>query len=166
MMQISLPRNGAGAGAGIRDIKMTLEEMVIRSLKETLLKEYKHFSDKIIKKISSGSSFIVDGRVPQDHGADGNLYPWFCLIFADVVGAQTVTVTLQGGVPQGTAVSNWVRRHGATGDELSGVIFNVTPADVSKLTELAGAVRSIVRPRVRYPVRAYKHVCPRVAFFA
>jgi hypothetical protein len=140
---------------------MTLAEMATRPLKEALLKEYKHFSDKRIKKLSSGSSFIVDGRVPQDHGADGNLYSWFCLIFADVVDAQTVTVTLRGGVPQGTAVSNWVRQHGATADELSGMIFNLTAADVSKLTELAEAVRSIVRQG--YLVRAYKHVCPRVA---
>jgi hypothetical protein len=134
----------------------------IRALKQALLREYGHFSDKRIKNIDKGSSFIVDDRVPQDHDARGELFLWFCGIFGDVVDAQTVRVILRGGVPRGTSVNNWAKRYGVTSDEV-GLSFSVKPADLRKLIELATAVRSIVRPGVRYPVKAYKYVCPRVA---
>jgi hypothetical protein len=66
-------------------------------------------------------------------------------------------------MPRGSSVDSWVQHHRP---EKSGTLttFEVTPPDLAKLTELATAFRAIVRPGARYPVKAYKYVCPRVAY--
>lgn len=133
-----------------------------RVLKQTLLDVYGHFSDKRIKKIDSGSLFIADDRGPGDHGADGRLFGWFCLIFAEVVDQDTVSVTLRGQVPQGTDVEGWLAAHGA---QLTpgGVEFSVQRGHESNLKELAKAFRAIVAPGKSYTVKSYKYSCPRTA---
>jgi hypothetical protein len=137
---------------------MSIEQL--RPLKQALLKEYGHFSDQRVKKIDSGSLLIVDNRTPSDHGADRKLYPWFCLIFAEVVEPNAVVVTMRGGIPRSAAVEKWIKENRAD-DEKHGLSFAVTPKDFGKLTALAKAVRSIVQGP--YPVKAYKYVCPRTA---
>ena len=59
----------------------------MRPLKQALLDQYGHFADKRIKNNDRGSLFIVDDRGPGDHGADGKLFLWFCVIFAEVIAA-------------------------------------------------------------------------------
>jgi hypothetical protein len=132
------------------------------ALKSTLLKEYGHFADKRIKKIETGHLFIVDDRRSTDHGADGKPFGWFCLIFADVVSAERIKVILRGGVPSSVAIDGWTKKYKA--DHSAGQLsFYVTPSDVGKLGDLARAIRLIVKPGARYPVPAYKYVCPRTA---
>lgn len=87
---------------------------LLRPLKQSLLNEYGHFADQRLKKIDSGSLFIVDDRIPSDHGADRKLYPWFCLIFADVIEPNAVKVTMRGGIPRSANVEKWIRRMGST----------------------------------------------------
>jgi hypothetical protein len=52
-------------------------------LKQALLKEYEHFSDKRIRNIDRGKFFIIDGRGVGDYGADRQLFGWFCTAFAE-----------------------------------------------------------------------------------
>ena len=87
-----------------------------RDLKLALLDEYGNFSDRRIKNIDRGSLFIIDDRSSGDHGADGRLFPWFCLIFADVVNADTIKISMHGGIPKGTLVTQWCKKHKATKD--------------------------------------------------
>jgi hypothetical protein len=77
------------------------------------------------------------------------------------VDSKTVKITLGGGIPRGQSVEKWIHDHGIENSER--LIFDVTPSDVVKLTELATAFRAIVRPGIQYPVKAYKYVCPRTA---
>jgi hypothetical protein len=132
----------------------------LRPLKQSLLSEYGHFSDQRLRKIDSGSLFIVDDRTKSDHGADQKLYSWFCLIFAEVVEPSAVQVRMRGGIPRSAAVEKWIEHNGAA-DEKQGLSFLVTPDNVGKLFLLAKVVRSIVQ--APYPVKAYKYVCPRTA---
>src|SRR5271166_3243247 len=116
-----------------------------RPLKQALLDHYGHFADKRIKNLVRGSLFIADDRGPGDHGADGKLFLWFCLIFVEVIDADTIKVSLRGGVPKGASVKAWVQKHGAEATDGS-LIFNVMRKDQAKLSELGAAFRSIVRP--------------------
>lgn len=85
------------------------------------------------------------------------------MIFAEVKDADTVKVTLHGGVPRGAAVTAWARQHGAEMSE-GCLAFGVGRQDVEKLNKLAAAFRSIVQPGApRYAQKAYKYVCPRAA---
>jgi hypothetical protein len=141
-----------------------MTEMIeARPLKQALLNHYGHFADQRIKSLDRGILFIVDDRGSGDHGADRKLFLWFCTIFAEVVDANTVKVSLRGGVPKGTGVSAWIQKYAVAASDGS-LVFNVTPNDIAKLGELASAFRSIVRPGApRYTEKAYKFVCPRAA---
>jgi hypothetical protein len=132
-----------------------------RPLKQALLNEYKNFSNKRIKNIDRGNLFIVDDREFGGYGANRELFGWFCTIYAEVIDAETVKVTLGKSVPEGLSVDSWVKRHHA--DNSQGISFTVGKSDLAKLTELAAAFLEITRPGVRYPVAAYKYVCPQVA---
>ena len=66
------------------------------------------------------------------------------MIFAEAIDANTVTVSLRGGVPKGASVKAWVQKHGVAASNGS-LVFSVTPNDVDKLDELAAAFRPIVR---------------------
>jgi len=135
----------------------------LRPLKQALLNEYETFADRRIKNIDRGNLFIADDRGPGDHGADKQLFLWFCTIFVAVVDHDKVKVTLGKAIPRSAAVMAWIKKYGADDVEI-GVSFDVTNHDVAKLGELASAIRSIVRPGApRYPVKAYKYVCPRTA---
>ena len=137
----------------------SMEEM--RPLKRALLSEYGNFSDKRIKNIDKSNLFIIDDREFGGYGSGGELFGWFCTIFAEVIDAKTVNVRFGKSIPKGRSVDSWVQRHQA--DTSQGISFSVGKSDLEKLPELAAAFLEIVRPGVRYPIAAYKYVCPRVA---
>ena len=135
----------------------------LRPLKQALLNEYETFADRRIKNIDRGNLFIADDRGPGDHGADKQLFLWFCTIFVQVTEPNRVKIMLGRAVPRSAAVTAWIKKYAADDAEI-GVRFDVTNQDVAKLGELASAMRSIVRPGApRYPIKAYKYVCPRTA---
>jgi hypothetical protein len=137
--------------------------MTERQLKQALLKEYGCFSDRRIKNIDRRARFIVDDRCAGDYGADRNLFGWFCSIFAEVIGSQTVKVTLCGGVPISNSVTVWQQQYDVEAIDHQ-IAFTVNPDDLPKLSELAQAFEAIVAHGApRYPVNAYKYVCPRTA---
>jgi len=127
-----------------------------RALKKALIDVYGHFSDKRIKNIDRGSLFIVDDRGPGDHGADGRLYGWFFLIFAEVVDQDKITVTLRGQVPQSAAVLDWLETHGAQ-TTAAGIELRVQRGEEGELKALASAFRAIVTPGKTYSVKSYKY---------
>lgn len=129
-------------------------------LKEALYKEFK----QPIKRRSKNSHIVIDDRSERDRGSDGQLYSWFCQIFAEVVDPKTVSVSLRGNVPIGPAVKDWLSLHKVAEPEGEGnLVFGVTSTDVKKLKTLSQAVRSIVQRGAKYSVPSYKYVCPRVA---
>jgi len=109
-----------------------------RTLKQAFLDAYGHFADKRIKNIDRGSSFIVDDRGPQDVGADGKLYPWFCQILAEVIDQNTVRITMRGNVPQGALVARWFEAHGA---EEASSAFSSTSGRESKTNSPLSRIR-------------------------
>lgn len=128
-------------------------------LKQALLAEYGHFADQRIKRLDKGHLFIVDDRSPGDYGANRQLFSYFCLIWADVIGPDEVEVTLRGNVPAGASVSQWRKANGIKGTEA--IVFRVTPNSLEKLTTLAAAFKAIVAGS--YSVKSYKFTCPRTA---
>ena len=134
----------------------------LRPLKQALRDSYGHFADQRIKKIDNGHFFIVDDRTGGDHGADCKLFSWFCLIFADVVGPESLKVTMRGGAPRSAGVTGWIKKNKAKSSD-HGLEFSITKKNLSELRALAEAFRAIVKPGARYSVRAYKYVCPRAA---
>lgn len=136
------------------------------TLKKVLLNEYGTFADRRIKDLNKGKSFIADDRKSSDHGADRQLFDYFCMIFADVEADDLVEVRLIGNVPTSTAVRGWIKRHGAkyAGEHVKVLTFEVREGEQEKLNELAQSVAAIVAPEApRYPVPSYKYVCPRTA---
>lgn len=121
--------------------------------------------DKRIKRLEKIPSFIVDDRTGRDHGADENLYSWFCTIAAEPLAGGDLRVTLEGNVPSSPGVASWIQRHGAAleGGVPSRLEFIVERGGQAKLRGLASAFRDIVAPGRRYSERSYKHVCPRTA---
>jgi hypothetical protein len=138
-----------------------------RALKEALLVAYGHFSDRRIKNIDRGSLFAVDDRGPGDFGADKQLFPNFCMIFADVKAADDVEIGLHKNVPVGPTVSAWASHTGAritTSGLSKSLALNVAPTSLHQLEDLAAAIRALVAPGApRYAERSYKYVCPRVS---
>ncbi|MGA3311371.1 MAG: hypothetical protein ABSD08_22635 [Xanthobacteraceae bacterium] len=137
-----------------------------RALKGALLTEYGHFADKRIKNIDRASRFIIDDRDQGGLASDGHPFGWFCEVLADVLGDDKIRVTLQGQIPQGDAVQVWMTKYNAQisrpfyKDQMT---FEVGRGDAGKLSELADAFISIVKPPARYEVASYKYACPRVA---
>jgi hypothetical protein len=129
----------------------------MRELKQALLAEYHHFSNKSIKKLDSGDTFIIDDRKPGDLDSRGNLYGGRCAMFATVKGAEEVLVRLSDA-PFGLSTEQWEKAHGIRRDG-----FSITPASLDRLTTLAAAMRAIVVPGVRYGTASYKFTCPRTA---
>lgn len=136
-------------------------------LKRTLFDEYNGFADKRIKRLDRGSTFIVDDRAESDVGADRHLLSYFCMIFAEVLSATEVKVSLCGNVPIGEGVRRWISSHAcemhAVGVQQS-LSFMVAEGRQDSLGELANAIETVVAPSApRYEVKSYKYVCPRTA---
>ena len=131
-------------------------------LKQALFKAYDGFGDKRLKKIENDAPFIIDDRGPGDYGADKQLFPWFCLMFADVVDGSTVRITMRGGLPTSPSVNSWFASTKAE-DYAGGVQFHIASGEQDTLLQLADRIEAIVAPGKSYAVKAYKYVCPRVA---
>lgn len=131
-------------------------------IKKTLFDEYGGFADKRYKKLDNDAPFIVDDRGRGDYDARGQLFLWFCQMFAFVEDANTVRLSLIGGVPQSSAVSDWCKAHGAE-VHAAGVNHRVeiclTPDSLGDLPDLANSFAAIIKRR--YSVPAYKYVVPR-----
>ena len=134
-------------------------------LKQIFFDEYEGFANKQVKKIDSGSRFIIDDREPRDMNSKGQPFGWFCHMFADIVDQDTVKITLRGGVPTSANVVKWFEAHGTAltpGTTLapSEVKFLVKRGDQAEVATLAAAIWAITDGR--YNVASYKYVCPRV----
>ena len=136
-------------------------EVACRNWKLALLQAYGSFSDRRIKRLERGHLFIVDDRKVGDHGADRELYPWFCRMFADVISEDEVTVSLHG-VPVSREVEEWAQQSGAVVD-CGTLVLKLKRGEQALLSALAARVRAIVTPGAHYDVKSYRYVCPRVA---
>lgn len=135
-------------------------------LKAHLFEVYGGFADKRIKKLEKSDLFIVDDRDPKhDQGADGKLYPWFCLMFAQVMSPKLVHLRMWGGVPTSAAIEKWINTgNGAPTDSPPGMLVPVELGQEDKLRTLAKLMDDIVKPGApRYAEKSYKYVCPRTA---
>ena len=134
-------------------------------LKKALFNAYDGFGDKRIKNLDKGSTFIVDDRSPGDYGADRNLFLWFCSIFVEVSSDAEVKVSLFGGVPVAPSVKAWAKANGAKLETSprGQLVFHIKKGGQPALLSLATAMKGIVAPGKKYPVAAYKYVCPRTA---
>lgn len=133
------------------------------ALKRHLFDAYDGFADKRIKNLAKSNRFIVDDRGPNDVGADKNLYPWFCLMFVEVTGPTTIELRMHGGVPFSDEIAAWLDEGNGTTEPNGSMKLPVTVGEQDRLRHLARLVKHIVAPGQRYPVSAYKYVCPRVA---
>ncbi|BBL74208.1 hypothetical protein [Methylomagnum ishizawai] len=134
-------------------------------LKKALFDAYGGFGDKRIKNLDKGSTFVVDDRSSGDYGADKNLFLWFCSIFVEVISDAEVKVSLCGGVPISPSVETWAKANGAKLETSPGgqLVFHIKKGEQPALLSLADAIQGIVAPGNKYPVAAYKYVCPRTA---
>lgn len=145
-----------------------MEQHMITSLqlKQYLFEEYGGFADRRIKRLEKGYSFIVDDRNEEDVGANGQLYSYFCMIFAKVRAGDQVGLTLHGNVPLSPAIHTWIKTTGAAYSESAfgkSLGLQVKVGEQNRLIELAKHVRAVVAPGARYDVASYKYVCPRTA---
>lgn len=69
-------------------------------LKQVLFDAYGGFADKRVKNLDKDRLFIIDDRPEGDKGARGELYPWFCQIFAEAIDQDTVKIVMRGDVPE------------------------------------------------------------------
>jgi hypothetical protein len=132
-------------------------------VKRVLFDDYDGFADKRLKKIERDAPFIIDDRQGGDYDARGQLFLWFCAMYAEVEEGDQVRLTLSGGVPQADAISKWFSANGGNEREtFSGrqAVIIVTPDNFHELTMLAGHFDAIIERK--YSVNAYKYVVPRV----
>lgn len=138
----------------------------MEQLKQHLFKSYGGFADKRIKTLSKSDLFIIDDRTRGDEDAKGNLFLWFCMMFAKPISATEVRLTLCGNIPNSPGIRKWIKDTGAE-EETQGqhrLELTITPRNIDSLDDLARLVRSIVAPGApRYSEPSYKYVCPRVA---
>jgi len=136
----------------------------IHSIKQFLFEKYKGFSDKRIKKIESGDTFIVDDRTKSDEGSNGALYPNFCMIFLTIRDSEKLVLQLSGNVPSSHGLSKFIEQNKAiisTG--VRNLEIKILKSNYHILDELARLIEDIVAPGNRYSDRSYKYVCPQTA---
>jgi len=140
-------------------------EAPMQQLKKSLFDAYEGFADKRIKNLEKSALFIADDRSRGDYGADRNLFLWFCAVHIEAKSETQVVVRLSGGVPMSTGVKTWAKENGAKIQTVpaTSLSFSVSKGTESILDSLANAIRAITASGVRYPVPAYKFVCPRTA---
>ena len=132
----------------------------LRALKQALLNEYEHFADKRIKKLDSGSRFIVDGRTRSDIASDGAVYGWFCSMFLDVISEDEVVLSIIN-CPNHYLVERWFAEHATTFGR-GGQSVVILRGQQSILRALAARVDGITADGARYSVPHYKYAVPRV----
>lgn len=135
-------------------------------LKRRLFVEYGGFADKRIRRLEKSDLFIVDDRDPRhDVGADKQLYPWFCLMFARVVSGRKVELRMWGGMPASPAIDRWIESgNGEWTESPPGMVVPIETGSEGRLETLAKLMEDIVMPGApRYAEKSYKYVCPRTA---
>lgn len=133
-------------------------------VKKLLFDAYGGFADKRLKKLERDAPFIVDDRNEGDYDAKGQLFLWFCQMFATVEDGPGVELELRGGVPHSAAVSEWFAGYGGQerpGDYRSYASVVLTPENFDALPDLVQRYSAITTDR--YPVKAWKYVVPRTA---
>jgi hypothetical protein len=137
---------------------------MIRALKQCLVDTYGGFADKRIKRLDSGTTFIVDDRGRGDRDAQNALFLWFCTILVDVRSATEVRVSVGGSVPTSPQILEWAQRQDAQVEHGGRFSFSISPPNLSALGELADLVQAVVAPGApRYAENSYKYTCPRTA---
>lgn len=132
----------------------------VRELKQHLFEAYDGFADKRYRNIERDAPFIVDDRADRDLDARGQLFLWFCQMFATVRATDRVHLLLRGGTPESDDVAAWFDAHGAERGA-GGIGFDIRPDSLASLEDLAQRFEAIIR--TRYDTKAYKYVVPRVA---
>lgn len=131
-------------------------------MKRALFDAYDGFAEKRLKNIENDAPFIVDDRSSGDFGADKQLFLWFCQMFVEVNSGDCIQVTMRGGLPDSADVAAWFDTIGAQ-DDARGKTFEIGVGQQDALLDLADRMEAIIAPGKRYPVAAYKYVCPRTA---
>lgn len=141
-----------------------MEGSAVLELKKVLFDAYDGFSDKRIKNLEKGDTFIVDDRESSDVGADRRLYLWFCRVFVTVLNEGEIRITFRGQLPMSEAVQDWLDWHLAIKEETRPYSWyvNLKRGEQFTLRDLAREIISIVSSGERYDENAYKFVCPRL----
>jgi hypothetical protein len=136
-------------------------------LKKHLFDAYEGFADKRVKDLTKRDTFIVDDRGGGDFDAHGELFLWFCKMFAVVRSDRALDLILSGDPPLSPEVEEFVKGAGRSVEKSGVVSKSITLAlsvsDGAKLRDLAARMRRITRPGARYSVPSYKYVVPRTA---
>ncbi len=133
-------------------------------LKEHLFKAYNGFADKRVKNLAKDLPFVVDDRgQPSDFGAQGDLYPWFCLMFARVRGPRSIELDMRGEIPGSHKINAWCESVKAQRQDVPPrLVLSVTLGQEDQLREFAKLVDQIVSDG-NYSVPSFKYMCPRTA---
>lgn len=136
-------------------------------LKKHLFDAYGGFADRRVKDLSKRDTFIVDDRGGGDFDGHGELYLWFCKLFAVVRSDDRLDLRLDGDPPLSLDVEEFVTKTGSS-VEKSGIVsksitLSIGVSDAAKLRDLATRMRRITGPGARYSVPSYKYVVPRTA---
>ena len=136
----------------------------VPELKKVLFDAYDGFSDKRIKNLEKGDTFIVDDRSDDDFDAKGRLYLWFCQVLVTVLNEGEIKITFRGQLPMSEAVQDWLDWHLAIEEETKPHSWhvNLQRGEQFTLRDLASEIISIVNSGERYDEKAYKFVCPRL----
>lgn len=133
-------------------------------LKKHLFEVYNGFSDKRIKNLAKSNLFIVDDRDDSDVSANGSLFSNFCMIFARVVGTESIEVELHGNIPMNSVIRAWIKSDGSCYESefQSHLTIKLPLGEEARLEALAELIEGIVLPgSPRYSIPSYKYVCPR-----
>jgi hypothetical protein len=114
-----------------------------------LLNEY-GFADKRTRRIENANLFIVDDRSKGDLASNGELYSYFCGIFADVISNEEIKVSIWGNVPHGQKVTEWIELYRPARPHGVWLEFSVQRGEQKMLGELSSATLAIVRRGARY----------------
>lgn len=163
--QTRAPRPSAGASCfvGRRDEDGNgwgcYNPAMSRELKQHLFKVYKGFSDKRIKKLDKGETFIVDNR---EHEA---MNMAFCSIFANVTGQDEIKLIFHGNLPHNETVKKLIESKGGTlkevGYETRAVVGPITLGDIGFIEKLRAAIKGVTSKP--YTEKSWKYSAVRVS---
>lgn len=132
-----------------------------RRLKQILLDEYGHFSNKRIKKLDAGSQFIVDDRTKNDLGANGQVYSTFCTMFLDVRSGNDVILSLMN-CPTSPDIEKWFAAN-AIAIGQNGKAISIMKGEQDCTLHLEALVGLLASWGGRYDVPYYKYTAPRTS---
>lgn len=134
-------------------------------LKQILFNEYDGFSDKRIKNLKKGNTFIVDELDSSDFGsASQQLLGGRCRVFLKVNDTAEIELSLTKSVPLDDNVRKIIQDTGGiiekSGvDDLVKILIDLKKLDV--LSSLATAFEQIIKKPYSEP--SFKYSCPKTA---